>query len=283
MKKQLTHSVLLSLSVSLSFLSCVNLRHINEFSNASFEGLEQYTSLTSSFTEVCLADQRQENIRKLDIHNTSSNCTENQKADSITRLFYEVTSDYFSALSNLSQNELTKYQTEALTQNLANGDFGPITLNENDIQAFSNLSTLLLRATTDGYRRKKLKQYISKAHKPLLQLLEFLQTNINDNLKGKLEVQKLTLKNFYFDLVRNDQLSTYERTKFSEDYFSAIENINLQQQKLEAYALVLNDIKEGHTYLYNQLHSLSDAEIKTTLQKYRSQIAGSLQLVQQIP
>lgn len=256
--------------------SCVNLRHVGEFSETSIEGIEQFETVSPGFSKICLQDCEQEHVRRLDIHNTACDCEQNQKADSITRVIYDASRGYFYGLSDLSQNELTHYQTDAFTQTLATGDFGPIKLNETDVKAYSDISTLLLRAFTDGFRRKKIKEYVAQAQGPLLKLLQFLELNLAGNLNGKLEVQKSSLKNFYFDLTKDKKLSVYERTKFAEDYFRRISEITAHQNELDAYAQVLREIAEGHTTLYNNVGNMTDDDVRKELQGYGRQMNSTI-------
>ncbi len=256
--------------------SCVNLKHIGEFSVTSIEGIEQFETISPGYLKICRQDCQQKNIRKLDIHNTDCDCEENEKADSITRAIYNTTKDYFYGLSDLSKNELTNYKTNDLTQALATGDFGPIKLNETDVKAYSDISTLLLRAFTDSFRRKKIKEYVAQAHGPLLKLLHFLELNLTGNLNGKLEVQKSGLKNFYFDFLKDKKLSDYERTKFAEDYFQRISEIAIQQKELDTYAQILRDIAQGHTILYNNVSHMTDEEVRIELAGYGRQMGNTI-------
>lgn len=273
---------MLFVSVALTLGSCVNLKHISEFSETSIEGIEHYEALSPSFSEVCLQDGRQESIRKFDIHRTDYDCVQNQKADSITRVIYNATRSYFYGLSDLSQNELTNYRTDDLTKALATGDFGPVKLNETDVKAYSDISTLLLRAFTDSYRRKKIKEYVAQAHGPLLKLLRFLELNLEGNLNGKLDVQKSSLKNFYFDLVKDKKLSEYERTKFAEDYFSRISEISAQQNELKTFAELLREISESHLTLYNNVSNMTDKQVRKELAGYGRQMGNTINSLQRM-
>lgn len=268
--------ILLLPCVAVLLGSCVNLRHVGVFSQKSIEGIEQFDSLSPNFSEVCLQDQTQERIRRFDIHKTDFDCTQNQKADSVTQVIYNATKSYFYGLSDLSQNELTNYRTDDLNQALTTGDFGPIKLDGTDVKAYSDISTLLLRAFTDGFRRKKVKEYVAQAHGPLLQLIHFLELNLAGNLGGKLEVQKSGLKNFYFDFVKDTSLSDYERTKFAEDYFRRISEITAQQNELDTYAKILKEIVEGHTTLYNNVSNMTSDEVRKELAGYGRQMNNTI-------
>ncbi len=228
--------------------------------------------MSPSFYKTCIQDCQSKNIAALNIHRIDCDCTQNQEADRITELMYHALQDYLYALTNISDNQLTNYQTDGLTNAISSGSFGSIQVNASDVKSYSNIITLVGRAFTDGYRRNKIKTYISNANQPVQDLLHFLDLNLAGNLKEKLEVQKSSGKNYYFDLVRDKKLSTYERTKFAEDYFSRIQVIEWQQHELEEYSKILNSIAEGHAKLNVEIEKLNDDELKVALAKYSSQL-----------
>lgn len=256
--------------------SCVNLRHVGEFTESSIEGIEKFELLAPSFTQSCLDDCLQENIVSLKIHGTSCYCTADEKADSITQLIYDTTRAYFYGLGKISNNELTNYRTDELTQSLTSGNFGSLTLDETDVNAYSNISTVILRSFTDGYRRNQIKKYVSEANQPLQTLLHFLDLNLAGNLKGKLEVQKASLKNFYFDLVADENLSFYERTRFTQEYFERTAKLTAKQRELDSFSEVLHLISEGHNALYANVNQLSSDGVRAELATYGSQLRNAL-------
>jgi len=266
----------LSLALSLVLGACINLKHVGELSKTSIEGIEKYETLPQSFTQICTEDCEQRSISDFKIHNTACDCEQNIKADSITRVIYETTRDYFYGLVDISDNKLTGYQTADLNTALATGDFGPVKLNEADVNAYSKVSTLLLRAFTDGYRRKKVKEYVSQGHEPLKVMIHFLEMNLSGNLNGKLEVQKSTVKNFYFDFVMNKKLSPYERTKFAEDYFRRISEISRKQKELDAFSTILQEIEGVHEILYQNINNLEDKEVKGKLARLGRKLKNAI-------
>lgn len=282
MSSSLTKKILLLPCIAILLGSCINLKHVGKYSETAIEGIERYPSISATFTKVCLQDCQQKHIGNLEIHNTDCNCAQDQKADSITQVIYNVSKDYFYGLSNLSKNELTNYKTDDFNKAIATGDFGTIKLNETDIMAYSEVSTLLLRAFTDGFRRKKIKEYVAQAQGPLLKLLHFLELNLTGNLRGKLEVQKSSLKNFYFDFLRDKKLSDYERIKFAADYFQRITEIDAQQNELETYTQILREIADGHTLLYNNVSKMGDEEVRKELARYVRQMKNTTSSLRQL-
>ncbi len=264
--------VFLFLCCSLLLSSCVNIKHVTEFSKSAIDSIETFETLSSSFNQTCLEDCQNINIAALNIHQTDCDCSQNEEADRITALIYHGLQGYFYALTNISDNQLTNYQTDGLTNAITSGNFGSIQVKEANVKSYSNIITLVGRAFTDGYRRNKIKTYVLNANQPVQDLLHFLDLNLTGNLKGKLEVQKSTLKNYYFDLVRDKKLSTYERTKFAEDYFKRMQEIERQQNELEAYSKILSTIAEGHASLSAEIEHLNDNKLKVALAKYGSQL-----------
>jgi len=262
----------LSFCSALLFSNCVNLKHVTEFSKSAIESVETFEVLSANFYKVCLEDCQNKNISALNINQTDCDCSQNQEADRITAHIYHALQGYFYALTNISDDQLTNYQTDGLSNAITAGSFGSIQVNEVDVKSYANIITLVGRAFTDGYRKNKIKTYISTANQPVQDLLHFLNLNLAGNLNGKLEVQKSSTKNYYFDLVRDQKLSTYERTKFAEDYFSSIQEIQRQQDELKEYSRILNSISEGHAKLYLEIEELNEDEVKVALAKYGSQL-----------
>lgn len=137
----------------------------------------------------------------------------------------------------------------------------------------------MLRAFSDGYRRNRIKQYIKEANAPLQVLVHFLRLNLNGNLNGKLEVQKGKLKNQYFDFVQDKSLSTYERTKFAEDYFERISRIEENQSQLALFDEILGEIADGHETLYSNLDRLNDNEVKGKLAHLRYRLDYAINFI----
>ncbi|SHJ25178.1 hypothetical protein [Pseudozobellia thermophila] len=264
LEKKLTLVILCSFAIG-----CVNLKHVSEFSDSSISALANYETLPTSFAQACRENCRQEHIANFNVYRTECDCSSDEKADSITRLIYTTSMQYFEGLMQISDNTLTYYETSDLSGILGSGNFGPVQLQEEDVKAHSKIATLVLRAFSDGYRRNRIKQYIKEADAPLQVLIHFLRLNLNGNLNGKLEVQKGKAQNLYFDLVNDKSLSTYERTKFAEDYFKRISQIDENQRQLQRFDEVLDEIAKGHQTLYANLDGLDDNEVKGRLARLR--------------
>ncbi|MBC6998260.1 hypothetical protein [Cytophaga sp. FL35] len=262
-------------------MGCVNLGHVTNFSKNSIEALQTYGNLSQSFTTICTQDCELKHISNFNVYKTDCECEGNVKADSITTAIYTATVEYLHGLMAVSDKTITKFQTAELTNALATGNYGPIKLNAEDVTSYSKLSSLILKAYSGIRSRKKIKAYVTEGHEPFQHLLHFLEFNLSQNLNGKLEVQKNGIQNFYFDLVQDTNLSSYERTKFAEDYFEKKATIEKYQNELRLFGDLINEVKEGHSLLLKNLDQLTEDEVKGSLGKTAQKLALGARIISQ--
>ncbi len=257
---------------SVSLTSCVNLKRVNDLSKSSLESIKLYEKLEYSFTQSCIDNCLDERINALDITSPQCNCTLDEKADEVTLRIYNTIKAYYDGLAKLSDNALTDYKMDPLLNAITEGNFGSVVIKKEDAEAYSKISKILLKAFTDGYRKKKIKEYVTGANESIKILTELLKTNIKTNLYQKLEVKKQRIKTYYFDLVKDPALAPWDRALAVREYYSRLSKIEIQQKQLTAYSSVLDKVKTGHHDLSVNIDKLSKAEIKALLAQYASDI-----------
>ncbi len=262
----------ISLLTIVAFSSCINLKHVNEFSISSLEGAKSFEALNYSFKQSCLDKCIEENINNFDIISKACDCIQEEQADSITLKIYNSVYGYLDGLARLSDGELTAYQTGELEAALTQGNFGSITINQENVASYSKISKILIRAFTDSFRKNKIKEYIIEANDPVLELLSFLDFNLTENLNGKLNVKKERVKGDYFDLIKDNSISNMEKRNAVKEYYKVISELESQQQKLYNYSKTLSAIAKGHQKLYDNIDNLNKIEIKQVLFQYASEI-----------
>lgn len=262
--------VLILLTVGLG--SCVNLKYVNDFSSSSLKSVKKFEEINYSFKQNCLDNCLDKKINDLSLSTKDCDCKTNEKADSVTLIIYNAIKDYLDGLTNLSNNDFTNYKFDALNKALTEGDFGSIKIEKTQVDAYSNISKILLRAFTDEYRKAKIKKYITNANAPIKILLTFLDFNLSANLEGKLNVQKQRIESYYFDLTKDPTLSILEKRKAVEEYYQQLGKIEAKQNEIFTYSKALKKIVEGHQKLVDNIDKLSKAEIKEQLTQYASDI-----------
>jgi len=258
------------LSISLS--SCVNLKHVNDFSSSSTNSIKKFEELNYTFTQNCVDNCYDKKINDFSLDTVDCNCNLNEKADSITQVIYNSVRGYFEGLSRLSNNNLTNYKLDNLTNALTEGEFGSVKIEKQHIESYSKISKILLKSFTDEYRKKKIKQYVIEANQPIKILLSFLEYNLSSNLTGNLKVQKMSIKEYSFELLKNPSLSKIEKRKVIEEYYERIKKIESTEKELITYTKSLKKISDGHQKLADNIGILNQDEIKLALTQYASDI-----------
>lgn len=274
MKKQCKEICFALFLLSVVASSCVNLKSINNFSSTSSTGIKKFEDINYSFKQHCIDRCQFEAIRKFEIkRDIECNCDDYRKADSVTQLIYNSIRGYFDGLTNLSNNDLTNYNFDALKKSLTEETFGSIKIEKEQVEAYSKISKILLKATTDIYRKNKLKKYIEEANEPIQILLNKFQFIIQKNLEGELNFKKERLYAYYQEMkMNNPPLTEYEKGKATSDYYQQLFDINTKQKQIESFAKSLKSISEGHQKLYDNINKMSTKELKDLLIGYTSDI-----------
>lgn len=271
MKKINKTSFLLTLLL-VGLISCVDLKHVNDFSSASKKSIEKFEEINYSFKESCSEKCEYKKVIKFSLDETACDCKLDEKADSITLLIYNTIRGYFDGLASISNNELTSYKLDELTKTLVEGDFGNIKLDKEIVKSSAKISEILLKAISDKYREKQIKKYVIAADTSINVLISFLDFNLSENLIDKLDNQKKRIKEDYFDLVKDKSLSTMEKRKAVEEYFARINEIDLKQNQLRAYSKALKKIAEGHRKLAKDIKKIKKDAVRKALIQYASDI-----------
>jgi hypothetical protein len=254
------------------FFNCVNLQHVNNFSSSALESVKKFEEIDYGFKQHCLDNCYDLKINDLSFNIKECDCQTNEKADSITLIIYQAVKGYFGGLTNLSNNKLTDYKINALSKSLAEIDLNAVKIDKSQVEAYSAISGILLRSITDKYRQHKIKEYLKAGNEPLKVLLSFMDFNLSSNLSGKLNVQKQVIKGDYFDLTKDLTLSTWEKRKVVEAYYSRLGTIESKQKELLTYSKSLRKIAAGHQKLTDNLDRINEDEIKEQLTQYTSDI-----------
>lgn len=272
MTKQIQKFSLVLIFLITSLISCIDLKKVEDFSSTSSNSLKEFEDINYNFKQNCLENCQDRKINDLNLSPNDCDCELNETADSITLLIYNSVRIYFDGLTNLANNDLTNYKFDVLKKALSEGDFGPIKIEKDHVEAYSKISEILMKSFTDIYRKKKIKEYVLEANEPIKVLINFLKFNLSKNLVGKLNVQKQRIKIYYFDLTKDATLSTMEKRKAVEDYYTRLSKIESQENELFTYSKILNLIAEGHQKLTQNIEKISKDEINAMISQYTNDI-----------
>lgn len=263
----------LKILLLLCLAGCVNLKQINDYSSTSSAGIKKFENIGYSFKQHCIDACHFEAIKKFEIkRDNECDCNLYKQADSVTQTIYNAIKGYFDGLTCLSNNELTTYNLDPLKKSLKAGSFGNISIDTSDVNAYSKISKILLKATTDLYRKKKIKKYVASANVPLQVLLTKFQFILQTNLEGELNWKKDELYRYYKKMRESATLSDLEKGQAVTEYYRQLSEINNRQKQIDIFSKSINVIAEGHQKLYDNRNKISAKDLKDEITKYSSNI-----------
>jgi hypothetical protein len=252
---------------------CVNLKYVNDFSTSSLKGLKQFEEIDYSFKQNCLDTCYDYNINNLNLTPKDCDCKLSEQADNVTLLIYHAALGYIDGLSSLSNKDLTSYKMDAMTKALTDGKYGSLTIDKKQADAYKSIADLLLKAFTDKYRNRKIKEYVKEANEPFKVLISSLDFNISENLSGVLNTYEAGIERNFFNWTKKDlTLSNFEKRKVAEEYYQQLDMIETRHKELLTYSKTLKKIAAGHQKLADNVDKLSKDEIKRQLFQYASDI-----------
>jgi hypothetical protein len=265
MIKTFASSMLGLLALTLCFCSCMNLKPVNDFSSTSLKSIQNYENLDYSFTKQCLEKCNLDRLSEATIVKSDSikcDCADFKKADKATNTLYQVIVGYFDNLQKISNNEVSTYKFDALKKALTDGKFGEVEIKKTTVESYSKIAQVVSRAVTDGYRKRKISQFVEEANEPIKDLIKSFQTILTDNLKEELKFKKNDYFLMYSVMLKDATLSSMDRGNLMKEYYQKMTEIESKQKQIENFADGLSKISEGHQQLYDNRNKMTDLELQ---------------------
>jgi hypothetical protein len=195
------------------------------------------------------------------------NCEIYNRADSVTVVIYNALRAYFGALGDLANNEVTNYNFTPVQKALSEASIPlngkTIEITGEQVTSYTKIASLLLKATTNGYRNKKIKNFIVEGNEPVKILAAAFQQILSQHLAGELNFKKERLYKFYNEIVLDESSSVFEKRKATAEYYEQAEEVNSKQRQIGALSESLKKVSEGHERLAKS--KLSPNELRELL------------------
>jgi hypothetical protein len=264
---------LMAALLTVSFLiGCSSLKNTSDFSTSALKGIRKFEEIGYGFEKNCLANCYSQKIAGLNLDSPECNCSEDKKADQVTRTIYKAVSGYLDGLAKLSDNKLTAYDLEPLSDGLGKIENPSLGIEKSHLEAYGTISRILLRSFTDKYRKRQIREYVIDGKEPFQALITYLRFNLSENLTGKLSVQKEILKEYYFTLIKDTTLTTWERREALETFYTKCDQLEFTKKQLVSYSMTLQKIGQGERKLAETIDKLSDDESKAQLTLFVSEL-----------
>ncbi len=255
---------------------CVDLKAIRAFSEISSQSAT-YTNFTDDYVRSI---ERQKSYQQEDRQKNPDAIIKEREAQRLVFLaIHKEISAYMTTLASLSSNNVISYDHSldemAKKMEAIKGENEKNFFKKGEVDAFKSLARLLAKATTNSYRRKDLKQFIELSNKDFQIIIGLLKRFIEIDYIGSLESEKVAVKKYYEDFIKNAKLNPDQQIGIeflSTDRQNAIET---KRKGAESYEKILNKIGEGHQLLYDKRSEIeSSKQLMVTMKVYEKDISA---------
>jgi hypothetical protein len=282
MKKQLKFAFLTTSILILS--SCVNLKTLHSYSEASQEALKKYDEIGFSFKKVCekncefeinsdeeaIATRLSDNYKPIK-KESECKCDNYLKADTAFNKMYFAILQYLEGLNKLSNDDVLSFKYDTLANALKETEI--LDVKEEEIDAFNKIVATTTKFIVDVKRRKDLQEIIEFANPSFQVLVGKLQFAVEGPLKLALETEIDLEYNYYKAIIINQkELSLKDKLELENEFIekrdAILEKINL----LTEYSKALEEIKKGHQSIYDNRDKIHKKEITGLIAGYITEI-----------
>ena len=264
----------------LVFASCVDLAHVHHYALISENEMGRVIGAGYDFKQACEDRCQMNAMRNFDIQRGDQcDCKLFTEADQSMRKIERSVRKYFAGLKNLSDDALTNYKVDPVADAIKEGQYGTVTIEKKQVQAYASIAKVLLKASTDAYRRNKIKEYIIEANAPLQDLMEKLVFILRNNLATELDFRKESLYAYYMELKQSKNLSDYEKGKAVNDYFAGIDDATRKKTRILNYAKAVEKIATAHDELYKNRDKLTEQMFRSLLSEYTNNVEEIMESV----
>ncbi len=256
--------------LSLVVSGCYSLSHVQHFTTEATEILAQGVHLEPTFYQVCQQRQRRDLLQQGKLTpKFREGCDLSLQADSATIQILEALTRYLAGLHQLAASGRSSASLAPLGDALQTL---PLAEGQADaVASYQELAQLSLTGLTERSRRKKAREFIEQAEKPLQTLLEAYQFMLNESLVEQIRRQQLTQRGYSRELLDSAH-SFIEKKLVIEEYMDQMLEYEAQLQSIRQYVEALSVISEGHTALYQQRAQLQQQAAISSLLFYTNQL-----------
>lgn len=256
---------------SITFTACKDLAHVSKFSTAAAEHIAASEKVDYSVTKACLAKCEGEAVARLQMDfDGKCPCTEHAKSDSVRLVLQHVAATYFAGLGDLAADELTSFDLAPLSEALADDAFG---ITDERLKAGTQLATIVTRAFTDNYRRRKIKRYVAEAEPAVQVVLDGL-VEFNNTKLAALEAEVGRRQATFLAIIEDERNSPYDRMSALQDHLTEKDRLVRVRSALRTYGEGLKKIKQGHQQLRKDLDRLKADDVRRALAKFYADITA---------
>jgi hypothetical protein len=264
------------LLLAIALAGCVDLGAIRRFADQAAE-TASYAELTESYINQF---DRIARYRKVDRHAAlAEQANERHKQEQPLLGLQRGLVEYLNALATLASDQAISYDQslKGLADELKDSKL----VADSRADAFHSISSLLAKAATDGYRRKKLKDFITQGNAPIQKVISGLTNIVGVQFMREIDNERGEIDGYYNKIIlnapENDPAVALVRDKMATD----LDQIRARQAACGAYIAAMTKIAQAHQELYDRRDRLASAETLTLMYGYSQDVIALRQKLRQ--
>lgn len=181
-----------------------------------------------------------------------------------------VLEEYMLTLGKLADNQVVSYgeNVDALKRALTNTSLsGKPVFNPNQVEAYTGLAGFLLKAATDGYRRRQLERAIAEQNDNVQRVTEALASVVAHDYEVRLTNEETAVNAFRNRLERpsSKKQEPLAAEIGEREARARLREIAREREAAESYLKILSLIAKGHRQLYEHRKDLASKELMKLL------------------
>jgi hypothetical protein len=263
------------LLVAIAFIGCVDLNAIRRFADQAAE-TASYSDLTHFYIGHY---DRISRYRDSDSLPDPKEVEKREKQEQPLLGLQRGLVEYLNALAELASDRAVSYDQslKGLADELKDSKL----LADSRADAFHSISTLLAKAATDGYRRKKLKDFITQGNAPIQKIIDGLTNIVGKDFVRDIVSERKEIEGYYKEIIGRSQTNDPSRELVRDKMLTVNDELRAQEHACGAYVAAMSKIAQAHQELFDRRDRLANPETLTLIYSYGQEMIALRQKLHQ--
>ncbi|SEK65245.1 hypothetical protein [Nitrosovibrio tenuis] len=176
--------------------------------------------------------------------------------------------DYMLGLGGLASGNMRTYDKSL--KNLSDNLSKATLLNNIERDSVGALSTLLVRSVTVVYLQHEIRKLIQDGNQPLQEVIIATRKIIRNGIIADLQAESVVVKRYYdnFMLAPDNPAEPVAMALAEEAKVEALGRVDKRIQSAQRYNAVLENIAQGHQYLYDHQDTIGNDKLGRQFEPY---------------
>jgi hypothetical protein len=280
MKQTLISSLAFAIVGTLLQLGCASPEAVASFAQTSLQAVASGPSIFHDLHDSCA--RRHENEQPITSRFIPSDSGPPREAADDCAVFAkegdalvgvsDVLAAYLRAMEQLASFDTSTVSGpgEAAAENAATA----ANLDSTRAESIGKLASLITQAFTDRYQRSRLTKYVQEADPRVASITQAFEDIVSKDYQGMLRTERRAVARRYQDV--GDPSNTAVILLLNRAYGEDISELDKRKAEADAYVAALQQIREGHHALAQNVNHMDAKQLGSALQPYTGKLDGLL-------